>query len=78
MEKRIQEKKQATLTERVELYKQFRDGGWEINPVDSGSNQFNVLPDKFTGECHWRVKMPGAYAMRIKTIAQLYRMAKGV
>ena len=74
---------QSTLAERAELFKKFRDGGYSIWVVTPDDHRFVldktvILKDNHVGTVHFGVKMPGAYPMRIKTITQLYRLAKGL
>jgi hypothetical protein len=82
MEKRIADRKAFVLQERGDLFRQFREGGWQINVVDGGSRQFTILPDITMPSAgtaiHFRVKMPGAAAVRVTTIAALQRLVKGV
>lgn len=79
MDKRIAEKRAAIFAERSELFKRFRAGGWEIDAVDPARSQFNILPkNDLRVDVHFRVKMPGAHPMRIKTVEQLRRLVKGV
>ena len=75
----------SILTERSELFARFRAGGWEINAVDpDDERQFKTMPDNWegpknapTGFCHFRVKMPGALAARVR-FASLLWMVEGV
>jgi hypothetical protein len=67
------------LAERAKLFKQFRDGGWQIKVLNPIMREFAVLPDDFpTDDPDYLVKMPGAHPMRIRTEAQLRRPVKGV
>jgi hypothetical protein len=69
----------AMFAERDELFKRFRDGGWEVcvlNPV--AREEVKLRDHEPSMNPDYLVKMPGARAMRIRTIAQLYRLAKGV
>lgn len=69
----------AILAERAEIFKKFRADGWEVNVVEPASGQFNCLPDNYPNlGYHFRVKMPGADSMRIKTLEQLQILVKGV
>ncbi len=82
MDKRIADKNAAILTERTDLFKRFRAGGWEINVLHPAFDR-EWMREKdnwfLPGQgCHFRVKMPGAYQMRIKTVAQLRRLVTGV
>lgn len=84
IQKRVAAKRAVILAERSDLFKRFRAGGWEVNvidPFDAPGNpqQMHLQRDLLAStEVHFRVKMPGAYPMRIKTVEQLRRLVKGV
>lgn len=72
----------VVVSERLKLFKQFRDGGWGIqlmNPISDDNGPMNQLPDKYPlREPHYLVTMPGSYPVRVKTMEQLLRIVKGV
>ena len=78
----VQAAEEAGFQERAELFKRLRAGGWEIIVIDPKSDRewIRQKDDWFIPGvgAHFLVKMPEAYPMRIKSIAQLYRLAKGV
>ena len=70
----------SILSERAEMFKKFRAGGWGVEVIDVEYPGYYVKhPDTFpSNDCHFLVKMPGAHPMRIRTVAQLLRLVKGV
>lgn len=71
----------AILSERSELFAKFRKGGWEITLLDAVDDRDDTLflPDNHPSDfVHYWIKMPGAAAMRVRYIASVYRLAKGV
>jgi hypothetical protein len=84
LEKEMERKRKADalaskIAARIELFKTFRLGGWEIAAVEPGDRQFNILSDTVAKtEIHFRVKPPGAYPMRIRSMDQILRLVKGV
>lgn len=76
----------SLLAERKELFAKFRAAGstgysvWVVTPDDRRFvlDRDVILKDDFVGPIHFGLKIPGAYPMRIKSITQLYRLAKGV
>lgn len=68
------------LIERSELFKKFRAGGWQVSVLKpSHTVGQEKMPDNWPVEnCHFLVKMPGAYPGRVTTMDQLRRMVKGV
>ena len=82
IETQVAEKNAAILKERAELFARFRAGGWDIAVIDPkfDSEWIRQKDNWFIPGvgCHFLVKMPGAYPMRIKSVTQLYRLAKGV
>lgn len=83
IETQVAEKNAAILKERAELFKRLRAGGWEIIVIDPKSDHewIRQKDDWFIPGvgAHFLVTlMPGAYPMRIKSVTQLYRLAKGV
>lgn len=82
IDKRVADKNEAILAERAELLKRFRDNGWEIRVIDPTFDR-QWVPQKDNWfmpgvGCHFLVKMPGAYPVRIKSVGNLLRMAKGI
>ena len=77
---------QSLLEERKELFAKFRAAGstgYSVWVVTTDDRRFVldrdvILKDDFVGPIHFGLKIPGAYPMRIKSITQLYRLAKGV
>lgn len=82
-EKRKETKIVELITERAELFKKFRSNGWAINAVEPvplmGIFNFTLLPDLSpTRDVHFRVKMPGAVPVLVRSFGQLLRMSKGL
>jgi hypothetical protein len=78
---RVAEKNVEILAERMDLFKKFRDGGWQIEVLDPTSRSFVRQRDGWFRPgigAHFLVKMPGAHAMRIRTVDQLRRLVRGV
>ena len=85
-EEKQAKKTAAMLSERLPLFKRFRDAGWEINVLDPS---VPLSVDMMLGKAgrlkdadpqrnvHFRVKMPGAYPVRVY-FANLLRLAKGL
>ena len=76
---RVEKQNAVILDERSELFKVFRACGWGVSVI----SPISLVPQKDTWfhpgvGCHFLVKMPGAHPMRIKTLDQLRRLAKGV
>ena len=80
IDQKRQERAKVVLAERAELFAKFRKGGWEISLLDPSDDRHLVaLPASYEGsDAHYLVKMPGALAMRVRTITAVYRLAKGV
>lgn len=77
-QKRKAEKLAGVIAERLAIFRRFRDAGWEVRPVEPGDRQFAFLADNIVRtEIHFRVKMPGAYPMRIRSMDQIRRLVKG-
>jgi len=71
----------SILEERTDLFKRFRAKGWQIDVIDVNYHPglYVKHPDGLpSNECHFLVKMPGAAPARIRTVAQLLRLVKGV
>ena len=73
----------SLLEERKELFAKFRAAGYSVWVVTPEDRRFVldrdvILKEDFVGPVHFGLKIPGAYPMRIKSITQLYRLAKGV
>ena len=76
----------SLLEERKALFAKFRAAGstgYSVWVVTTDDRRFVldrdvILKDDFVGPIHFGLKIPGAYPMRIKSITQLYRLAKGV
>ena len=71
----------SIITERADIFKRFRAAGWAANVVNPADDRnFVIMPDNWVGNgftYHFRIKMPGAYPVRVKNMAQLLRLVKG-
>ena len=80
-EKRREELKKerlaATIKQRVDLFKRFRDAGWDVNVMDPFSEDWVLMKDIWPVlVCHFRVKPVGAHPTRIKSVAALERLLR--
>lgn len=80
IEKRKTERIAAALAERSAIFQKFREGGWEVAVLDPLQTKEDVVlkNDYPKIDPHYLVKMPGARAMRIKTLDALKRLVAGV
>src|SRR5712671_1915961 len=79
-EKRVAEKRARILAERADLFRLFRANGWEINVLSSlNDRDYTLAADDLPfNDCHFLLKMPSAYPVRIRTFGQLLRLSKGM
>lgn len=81
VDRKVAERQAAVLGERLEMFKRFRAAGWEANIQISKPFGFGkIVHDRYLGpdEYHFLVKMPGATAVILRSVARLQAMVEGV